>query len=224
MIIVEFLVFVISSGLFCSERFRHRLWAVLSAGAIATGSSLLFVYDLGAKLAGHENQPPVITKIVKQVVTQPGQTSLPVSVGRPHSCAQEYPSEARDRHEEGITLLAFRILTDGTVDSIKVTTSSGSPSLDEAAMKCVSEWHYRPAVKNGQIADAAWTARVAWKLPRRQEAAPDSEAQNTAPVPTSPLETKTSEPETAEVMAPPEKHHWWDPTSWFSSDGEKKDN
>jgi TonB family protein len=221
MIILEFLVFVVSSGLFCSERFRTKLWAVLSAGVIATGSSLLFVYDLGAKLAGHENQPPVITKIVKQVVTQPGQSSPPASVGKAHACAQEYPAEARDRHEEGITSLAFRILSDGTVDAVKVLASSGSQILDDAAMKCVSEWHYRPAIKNGQIVDAPWTARIAWKMPSPQQTAAGSNTETkSAPEPA----PQAKEPETAEVVAPPKEHHWWDVTNWFGSDEEKKEN
>ena len=68
MIVIEFLIFVVSSGLFCNSRFRGNLWAVLIAGAIATGSSLLFVYDAGAKLAFHPEAP---VKIVKQVVRVP---------------------------------------------------------------------------------------------------------------------------------------------------------
>jgi len=223
MIVIEFLVFVVSSGLFCSERFRTKLWAVLSAGAIATGSSLLFVYDMGARLTGHTDQPPVITKIVRQVVMQPAPSSPPASAGKPHTCAEEYPSDARDRHEQGTTALAFRILTDGTVDAIKVLASSGSQTLDDAAVKCVAEWHYRPATKNGQIIEAPWTARVAWKLPSKEEAAPAGDAQ-TAAVPDKPSQATTSEPETAEVVAPPKKHHWWDVTSWFSSDSDDTDH
>ncbi len=51
MIIIEFLVFVVSSGVFWNQRFRHHLWAVIVAGAVATGSSLLFAWDLYEKLA-----------------------------------------------------------------------------------------------------------------------------------------------------------------------------
>ena len=52
MIILEFLVFVISSGLFFNERFRHNLYAWLTAGVIATASSLLFVYPSGRDVHG----------------------------------------------------------------------------------------------------------------------------------------------------------------------------
>ena len=57
MIVIEFVIFVVSSGLFCSESFRHRLWAVIVAGAVATGSSLLFGYDLVERLLVHTEAP-----------------------------------------------------------------------------------------------------------------------------------------------------------------------
>lgn len=222
MIILEFLVFVISSGLFCSERFRHQLWAVLAAGGIATGSSLLFVYDLGAKLAGHENQPPVITKIVKQVVVAPGQNSQPSSAGKAHNCGAEYPSYSLDHHQEGVTALAFNILTDGTVDAVKVLASSGSQALDEAAVKCVSEWHYRPAIKNGQLAETPWKAKVTWRLPAMDELAHPESAPD-ASHGDQPQQTTTTEPKTEPAAAPKEGHAWYDVGSWFSSDSDKKD-
>ena len=201
MIIIEFLVFVVSSGLFCSERFRHHLWAVITAGAIATGSSLLFVYDVGAKLAGHETQQPVVTKFIKQVVVKTAQNSQPASVGRAHSCTRKYPSDSLNRHEEGATSLAFNILTDGTVDAIKVLSSSGSTRLEDAAVRCVAEWHYRPAIKNGQLSEAAWKATVNWQLPTDQE-------------PVRPKKTEEEKPATPPASAK-EGHAWYDVTSWF---------
>ncbi|HUO97057.1 MAG TPA: energy transducer TonB [Rhizomicrobium sp.] len=223
MIVLEFLVFVVSSGLFCSERFRAKLWAVLSAGAIATGSSLLFVYDLGARLAGVEKPPAVITKVVKQVVVKQVQNSQPASAGKPHSCAAQYPSDALQRHEAGVTSLAFRILTDGTVDAIKVLASSGSSSLDDAAVKCVSDWHYRPAIKNGQLAETPWKAKVTWTLPSKEDiaqAAGENAAAADAAKPASSPEAK-SEP----AAAPAETRHWYQVWKWFGGgEAEKKEN
>ena len=201
MIIIEFLVFVVSSGVFCSERFRHHLWAVITAGAIATGSSLLFVYDVGAKMAGYENQPPVVTKFIKQVVVKTAQNSQPASAGRPHSCAQQYPTASLNRHEEGMTSLAFNILTDGTVDAVKVLASSGSNSLDDAAVRCVAEWHYRPAIKNGQLTETPWKAVVNWQLPTNRKPAPEEKAE----------EAKPAEPPSPAK----EGHAWYDVGSWF---------
>jgi TonB family protein len=216
MIIFDFLVFVISSGLFCSEKFRGHVWAVIVAGAIATGSSLLFVYDLGAKLTGHENQPPVITKIIKQPVVKTVLVSRPASAGKPHNCESEYPAESLARHEEGITKVGFKILTDGTVDAIKVIASSGSQRLDEAAVKCVANWHYRPAIRDGQLAETSTNAVVHWVLQRAEQAKQEAAAQP-AEIPPPPADATTPAKD-----APAESHPWYDVGSWFSSDKQDK--
>lgn len=219
MIVLEFLVFVISSGLFCSERFRHHIWAVIVAGALATGSSLLFVYDLGAKLTGQEKQPSVITKIVRQTVVKTERPSQPASAGKPHSCTDEYPAESRARHEEGVTSLGFKILTDGTVDAIKVLTSSGSEALDDAAIKCVANWHYRPAIKDGQLVEAPWTVQVKWAPPAQQ----NKLAGGTTPKPVDTAAKPEAPKDTSTKDAPAESHPWYDVIHWFSGSSDNQD-
>ena len=90
--------------------------------------------------------------------------------------------------------------------------------LDEAAKKCVVNWHYRPAVKDGQIVDANWKAKVTWNLATANQRA----AENT----TKPDETKKPEiekttegqadtKEPAAETAHQNSHPWYDVTSWF---------
>ena len=171
MIVIEFLIFVISSGLFCNSRFRGNLWAVLIAGAIATGSSLLFVYDAGAKLAFHPEAP---VKIVKQLVRVPvlQKISQPPSLAKPRDCHDDYPFWARMFGREGTTELAFQVHADGTVDDVAVAKSSGSDGLDDAAADCVAKWHYRPGIKDGVLVDMPLKVSVAWSL---EEAAKPAE-------------------------------------------------
>jgi len=220
MIVIEFLVFVITSGLFFSEKFRHHIWAVVIAGVVATGSSLLFAYDFGVKLAGHAKEPPVITKIVKQTVIKTVAPSTPAeAAGKPHKCDSFYPSDALKHGEEGVTALRFTVLTDGTVGGVKVTTPSGSEALDEAAVKCVTDWHYRPAIKDGQLAEAGRHATIRWALPQDAEAKPEAKSRP---------QDEDKPDETATVQPTPEqqsesRRHWYDPTSWFSSEPEKAD-
>jgi TonB family protein len=225
MIILEFLIFVISSGLFCSDRFRNHIWAVVVAGAIATGSSMLFAYDLGQKMMGREKEPAVITKIIKQTVTTPGQTAQPATVGKPHKCDDFYPDDSRRADEQGVTKLGFKILTDGTVDAITIIDSSGSERLDEAAKKCVAGWHYRPAMKDGQIVDADWKAKVTWNLAAANQRAAETLANTEDP------KRPEAEQKPVEQAAPKEQaadtphqtsHPWYDVGSWFSSDSDKK--
>lgn len=164
MIVFEFLVFVVSSGLFCSERFRHSMTAMLIAGGLATGSSLLFVYDLGARLMARPEAP--LVKVVKQVVRVPvvQEISAPPALPKPEDCRKDYPWIARVLGEEGTTGLVFDVHADGTVDNVVVAQSSGSERLDDAAVDCVKRWHYRPAIKDGKLADVPWTASIAWSL------------------------------------------------------------
>jgi TonB family protein len=172
-IVLEFLVFVVSSGLFCSERFRHHLWAVLVAGGIATGSSLLFVYDLVEKMAVHAEAP---VKIVKQTVQVPvvQHVSRPATLSKEENCRDDYPFFARLLGREGTTELSFQVLADGTVSGVNVSKSSGSDRLDDAAKDCVAKWHYRPAVKDGELVDTPMTVKVGWSLDDNADKKPDT--------------------------------------------------
>jgi len=168
-IVLEFLVFVISSGLFCSANFRHRIWAVVIAGAIATGSSLIFFWDLYERLAVHTSAP---VKVVKQVVRVPvvQHVSRPPSLAKPENCRDEYPFFARIFGDEGTTELGFTVAADGTVNNVKVSKSSGSDRLDDAAVECVARWHYRPAIKDDQTVDAPMSVKVTWNLDENDSA------------------------------------------------------
>jgi TonB family protein len=159
-IVIEFIIFVVSSGVFYRQSFHHRIWAVLIAGAVATGSSLLFFYDLYEKLEA-KPQAPVI-KVVRVPVIQ--HVSQPPMLSKPENCRDDYPFFARVLGQEGTTELAFQVLADGTVSGVHVTKSSDSDRLDEAAVDCVAKWHYRPAVKDGQLIDTPMSVKVDWNL------------------------------------------------------------
>lgn len=163
MIVIEFVVFVVSSGLFWNGRFRHHLWAVVVAGAIATGSSLLFFYDLYEKLQAHTEAPVRVVKVVQRVPVIL-HVSQPPTLSKPENCRDDYPLFARIFGREGTTELAFTVSADGTVRDVKVAKSSGSGGLDDAAADCVAKWHYRPALKDGQLIDAPVAVKVAWNL------------------------------------------------------------
>jgi TonB family protein len=159
-IVFEFIVFVVSSGVFYRQSFHHRIWAVIIAGAVATGSSLLFFYDLYEKMEAKPSAP--VVKVVKVPVIQ--HVSRPPQLSKPENCSDDYPFWARIFSDEGTTELAFTVAADGTVNGVKVTKSSNSDRLDDAAIHCVSKWHYRPAIKDNQTIDAPMTVKVNWNL------------------------------------------------------------
>jgi protein TonB len=92
------------------------------------------------------------------------QISSPASIGRPHSCLQDYPTISQRLNEEGTTMLGFKITPDGSVTDVHVATSSGHDRLDQAAVQCAQSWRYKPAMQNGQPVEVPWQTAVQWKL------------------------------------------------------------
>ena len=162
MIVIEFIIFVVSSGVFYRQSFHHRIWAVIIAGAVATGSSLLFFYDLYEKMEAKPIAP--VVKVVRVNVPVVQHVSRPPALSKPETCSDDYPFLSRVLGQEGTTELSLKVLADGTVTDVKVTKSSDSDRLDDAAVDCVSQWHYRPAIKDDQTIDAPMTVKVDWKL------------------------------------------------------------
>jgi TonB family protein len=162
-IVIEFIIFVVSSGLFCSKNFRHRIWAVVVAGVIATVSSVLFLYDFAERMLVHTEAP---VKVVKQTVRVPvvQRVSQPPTLSKPENCRDDYPFLSRVLGDEGVTELSFTVAADGALSDMKITKSSGSDRLDDAAKDCVAKWRYRPALKDNVLVDAPMTVKVTWNL------------------------------------------------------------
>ena len=57
----------------------------------------------------------------------------------------DYPKGARQRGEQGDVVLEIRVNAEGTVDDVKVATSSGFAELDEAAIRAAKSAKFSPA-------------------------------------------------------------------------------
>ena len=57
----------------------------------------------------------------------------------------DYPKGARQRGEQGDVVLEIRVNAEGTVDDVKVATSSGFAELDEAAVRAAKAAKFSPA-------------------------------------------------------------------------------
>lgn len=64
--------------------------------------------------------------------------------------APRYPSLAKRRNQQGVVLLEVRLDERGQQRALHVVRSSGVESLDEAALKAVAAWHFRPETENGR--------------------------------------------------------------------------
>jgi protein TonB len=96
----------------------------------------------------------------------PPELSSSDGASKPQNCNVQryYPPVAMRLGQEGTTVLGFTIAIDGSVQDVRVITSSGSEALDDAAMNVAACWHYKPALQNGQPIAAPWHAKVVWSL------------------------------------------------------------
>lgn len=83
----------------------------------------------------------------------------------PNACEKpDYPSAAVRDSLEGVTLLAFLIGIDGRVVSAKIDQSSGTTSLDNAALTGLSRCKFKPGTVDGKP-EQSWTKiQYVWKL------------------------------------------------------------
>jgi protein TonB len=61
-----------------------------------------------------------------------------------------YPADAAMRGETGSVLVLIHVSAYGTAIGSDLIRSSGSASLDRAALTAVRKWHFHPAMKDGQ--------------------------------------------------------------------------
>ena len=125
--------------------------------------------------------PPTIQSVPAPVITprapvapppppQPKMTAPAQPRGNPGNwvTTDDYPSRALREEREGVTAIAFDIGVDGKVSNCRVTSSSGSPDLDEATCKnYVRRARYKPAQNDaGQPMVASGNQRVRWQMPQ----------------------------------------------------------
>ncbi|GAA5484237.1 energy transducer TonB [Haloferula sargassicola] len=65
-----------------------------------------------------------------------------------------YPSRLLSKGIGGKVIVAVTVTADGRVAGAKVRTSSGNRELDDAALKAVRKWKFRPAVSGGRKTQA----------------------------------------------------------------------
>lgn len=66
-----------------------------------------------------------------------------------HNPAPIYPSAARELRESGRVLLRVQVSAQGLAEQVTLAQSSGSPRLDQAALRAVRQWRFVPAQRGG---------------------------------------------------------------------------
>ena len=76
----------------------------------------------------------------------------------------DYPKGARQRGEQGDVILEIRVNSEGTVDDVKVATSSGFIELDEAAVKAAKAAKFSPARSGREPVASTARLKLQFKL------------------------------------------------------------
>jgi TonB family protein len=87
--------------------------------------------------------------------------TMPVPAGR-HVCAGYFPNSALMAQESGVTDVSYFIATDGSVHDPLVTRPSGHGDLDDATLRCIASWQYKPAMRGGVPLEVAAHASIGW--------------------------------------------------------------
>ena len=76
----------------------------------------------------------------------------------------DYPKGARQRGEQGDVILEIRVNAEGTVDDVKVATSSGFAELDEAAARAAKAAKFSPARSGHDPVASTARLKLSFKL------------------------------------------------------------
>ena len=124
--------------------------------------------------------PPPPAPVVPIIIPAPAAPAAPpppriqpkgaVPKGNPGNWAttNDYPTRALREEREGTTGFRVSVTADGRVGSCDITSSSGSPDLDEATCSNVTRRaRFTPATNGeGQPTTGSYSSRVRWVIPK----------------------------------------------------------
>lgn len=78
-----------------------------------------------------------------------------------------YPEQAQRAGEQGIVVLNVYVAWNGKPQKVDVAKSSGYRDLDNAAVETAANWHYVPALHDGNTASDWASVQVVYRLPEQ---------------------------------------------------------
>ena len=81
-----------------------------------------------------------------------------------HNPTPRYPPAAARLRESGRVLLSVAVNAAGLPERVEISTSSGSPRLDQAALETVRRWRFVPARQGDQPIAATVTVPLVFRL------------------------------------------------------------
>jgi len=91
-------------------------------------------------------------------------TTSPARVDPSQPAPVIYPTDAQTIGEQGNVVINVHITSAGRPSDVKLARSSGYRDLDTAALQTVLNWHYLPAVRDGDTVSDWTQVNVVYKL------------------------------------------------------------
>jgi len=132
----------------------HRVVGTLPALALVGCATVPLRPEPDVRWCGEETTPPALVEDYDQA-PRPIRTTQP-----------RYPDEAYRRKIQGVVVLGAVIAPTGQVLGAWVTKSIAV--LDEAALDCVCEWSFEPAVKDGEPVATLARVPVSFKIFKKE--------------------------------------------------------
>ena len=129
-------------------------------GSVPTGG--LVVYENGRVI--FRTPPPASRQSGKD--SNSGPVQVPSKVADEYLVLRvepEYPESARQQHIQGPVVLQALVGKDGAVE--KLSTISGDPQLAAAATDAVTQWRFKPFLRNGSPEEFQTQITVSFRLP-----------------------------------------------------------
>lgn len=115
------------------------------------------------KIKEKNSEPSAVVGASKSSPSSP-QIMQPIPLGGANNSRPVYPELARKRGQEGIVRIRCQVDGAGNVISAGVAVSSGHKLLDDAALKTVNKWRFRPATNNGATVNGTVIVPVEFRL------------------------------------------------------------
>ena len=112
-----------------------------------------------APTARNSDLPVVATEAPPAVDSSPVVGPRPIAGPR-----ASYPKASVRARESGTVEMILCVSPKGTVDSVQLAGSSGSPRLDHEALGIASEYRFQPATRHGQPIAACAHFRIVFKV------------------------------------------------------------
>lgn len=126
--------------------------SALNSGGSGSGSGGLAGFGTGTEtgIQGDPNGTEVDTTFYRPVPT--------------YTPKPKYPRSARNQNVRGSVGVGLTIGVDGSVESVWINDSSGSDTLDQAALDAVSSWRFEPARRGNEPIRTTTSVNVEFQL------------------------------------------------------------